>query len=82
MTTGVSVHYKLLGFLRALFRNCTRIKRNAGDIHSAYVCSTCQGRAPRVCTVVLHINRNVAETRIVANRQNRFVKVSKTTKLL
>ena len=37
MTTSVSVHYKLLGFLRALFRNCTRIKRNAGDILIAHV---------------------------------------------
>ena len=54
MTTGVSVGYKLLGFLRALFRNCTKIKHNAGDIHSACVHSTCLGCALRVCAMVLH----------------------------
>ena len=40
MSIGVSVGYKLHGFVRVLFRNCTKIKRNAGDIHGSCVSST------------------------------------------
>ena len=54
MTTEVSVDYKLLGFLRVLFRNGTRIKVVIFTVQACKTRGQIQRCAPRVGGVVLH----------------------------